>query len=44
LGIYGTNFWVDPKEKLVAIVMVQKYPNPTVMATFQPMVYQALVR
>ena len=24
-GIYGTNFWVDPKEKLVAIVMVQKY-------------------
>jgi CubicO group peptidase (beta-lactamase class C family) len=43
-GIYGTNFWVDPKEKLVAIVMVQKYPNPTVAATFQPLVYQALTR
>ena len=27
-GIYGTNFWVDPKEHLVAIVMVQKYPEP----------------
>jgi CubicO group peptidase (beta-lactamase class C family) len=41
-GIYGTVFWVDPKEKLVAIMMVQKYPGPTVAATFQPMVYQAL--
>ncbi|MBY0494743.1 MAG: beta-lactamase family protein [Cyanobacteria bacterium] len=44
LGIYGTNFWVDPKERLVAILMVQKFPNPTVAATFQPLVYQALVR
>jgi CubicO group peptidase (beta-lactamase class C family) len=43
-GIYGTNFWVDPKEKLVAIMMVQKYPGPTVAASFQPLVYQALVR
>jgi CubicO group peptidase (beta-lactamase class C family) len=43
-GIYGTNFWVDPKEKLVAIVMVQRYPNPTVAAQFQPLVYQALTR
>ena len=43
-GIYGTNFWVDPKEKLVAVMMVQKYPGPTVAATFQPLVYQSLVR
>ena len=43
-GIYGTNFWVDPKEKLVAVMMVQKYPGATVATTFQPMVYQALVR
>jgi CubicO group peptidase (beta-lactamase class C family) len=43
-GIYGTNFWVDPKEKLVAVLMVQKYPGPTVAGTFQPMVYQALTR
>jgi CubicO group peptidase (beta-lactamase class C family) len=43
-GIYGTNFWVDPKERLVAVMMVQKYPAPTVAASFQPMVYQALVR
>lgn len=43
-GIYGTSFWVDPKERLVAIVMVQRYPNPTVAAAFQPLVYQALIR
>jgi len=44
IGIYGTAFWVDPKEKLVAVMLVQKYPNPTVTATFQTLVYQALVR
>jgi CubicO group peptidase (beta-lactamase class C family) len=43
-GIYGTNFWVDPKEALVAIVMVQRYPGSTVAALFQTLVYQALVR
>ena len=43
-GIYGTNFWVDPKEKLVAVVMVQRYPGATAAAAFQPLVYQALVR
>ena len=44
IGIYGTAFWVDPKEKLVAVMLVQKYPNPTVTATFQTLVYQSLVR
>jgi CubicO group peptidase (beta-lactamase class C family) len=43
-GIYGTNFWVDPKERLVAVMMVQKYPGATVAGAFQPLVYQALVR
>ena len=43
-GIYGTNFWVDPKEKLVLVMMVQKYPGPTVAGTFLPMVYQAIVK
>ena len=42
-GIYGTNFWVDPKEKLIAIMMVQKYPNPTVAGPFQTLTYQAIV-
>ncbi len=43
-GIYGTTFWVDPKEKLVAIMLVQRYPGSTVAGAFQPLVYQALVR
>jgi CubicO group peptidase (beta-lactamase class C family) len=43
-GIYGSTFWVDPKERLVAVMMVQRYPSPTVAAGFQPLVYQALTR
>lgn len=43
-GIYGTNFFIDPKEKLVAIMMVQRYPGSTVAASFQPLVYQSLTR
>jgi len=43
-GIYGTTFWVDPKEHLVAIMMVQRYPGSPVAATFQPLVYQTLTK
>lgn len=43
-GIYGTVFWVDPKERLVAIMLVQRYPGSTVGAGFQPLVYQSLTR
>jgi CubicO group peptidase (beta-lactamase class C family) len=43
-GIYGTVFWVDPKEKLVAIMMVQRYPGSPVAAAFRPLVYQALTK
>jgi CubicO group peptidase (beta-lactamase class C family) len=43
-GIYGTAFWIDPKEKLVAIMMVQRYPGSPVAAAFRPLVYQALVK
>ena len=44
LGIYGTEFWVDPKERLIGIVLVQRYPGSPVAAAFQPLVYQALVK
>jgi CubicO group peptidase (beta-lactamase class C family) len=27
LGIYGTAFWVDPSEKLIAVLMVQLPPG-----------------
>lgn len=43
-GIYGTNFWVDPKEKLIAVLMVQRYPGSNAANVFQPLVYQALTR
>jgi CubicO group peptidase (beta-lactamase class C family) len=43
-GIYGTTFWVDPTERLVAIMMVQRYPGSPVAPAFQPLVYQALVK
>jgi len=42
-GIYGTNFWVDPKEKLIGLVLVQRYPGSPVASTFQTLVYQAVV-
>ncbi len=44
LGIYGTEFWIDPKERLIGIVLVQRYPGSQVAAAFQPLVYQALTR
>ena len=44
LGIYGTEFWIDPKERLIGIVLAQRYPGSPVAAAFQPLVYQALIR
>jgi CubicO group peptidase (beta-lactamase class C family) len=44
IGIYGTTFWVDPLEHLVAVMMVQRYPGSPAGATFQPLVYQAITR
>ena len=41
-GIYGTTFWVDPKEKLVGVIMVQRYPGSTAAAPFQSLTYQAI--
>jgi CubicO group peptidase (beta-lactamase class C family) len=43
-GIYGTTFWVDPKERLVAIMMVQRYPGTPAAAPFQTLTYQAIVK
>jgi CubicO group peptidase (beta-lactamase class C family) len=42
-GIYGTNFWVDPKEKLAAVMMVQLYPGTPIAPTFQTLTYQSLI-
>jgi len=51
VGIYGwggaanTNFWIDPKENLIGILMLQYMPSDTypVVTDFRNLVYQALV-
>jgi len=42
-GAFGTHFWVDPQEKLVAIVMTQT-SNREFLNDFENMVMQAVVR
>ncbi len=41
-GAFGTHFWVDPKEKLVAILMIQT-ANNEIRADFEQAVMQAIV-
>lgn len=41
-GAYGTQFWVDPKEKLVSILMVQTN-NATLQRDFENALRQAIV-
>ncbi|WP_247237403.1 serine hydrolase [Telluribacter sp. SYSU D00476] len=43
-GIYGTTYWVDPQQRIVAVLMTQKYPNPHVDLgeKFRVLVYQAI--
>lgn len=41
-GLYGTRFWVDPKEKLIAVVMTQT-SNGEFLNDFENMVMQAVV-
>ena len=41
-GAYGTHFWADPKEKVVAVLMTQT-ANGQARADFETMVMQAIV-
>lgn len=44
-GIFGTSYWADPKEKIVGVLLTQKYPNTTARDLndkFRVLVYQAL--
>lgn len=44
-GILGTSFWIDPKERLVGVMMTQQFPNADGLSdTFQTLVYQAVTR
>lgn len=43
-GAAGTNFWVDPKDNIVGLFMVQSVPHQTPLAKkFRVLSYQALV-
>ncbi|WP_046245165.1 serine hydrolase domain-containing protein [Hymenobacter terrenus] len=45
-GIFGTTYWIDPKEKLVALIYTQKYPSVTsrhLADEFKTAVYQSFV-
>jgi len=44
-GAANTNFWIDPHEELLGILMLQYMPGDTypVVADFRNLVYQALV-
>ncbi|MCC9135469.1 serine hydrolase domain-containing protein [Pontibacter silvestris] len=43
-GIFGTTYWVDPKEGIVALLYTQKYPNShgDLEDKFRELVYQAI--
>ncbi len=44
-GIYGTSFWVDPAERLTALLLFQRFPRAGLSPAdrFRVAVYQALV-
>ena len=41
-GAYGTHFWIDPKEKIIAVLMTQT-PNNEIRGDFENAVMYALV-
>jgi len=41
-GAFGTHFWVDPKEKIVAVLMTQT-PNQEARLDFETAVMQAIM-
>ena len=44
-GAANTNFWIDPKEEVIGILMLQYMPSDTypIVADFRTLAYQALV-
>jgi CubicO group peptidase (beta-lactamase class C family) len=44
-GFYTTQFWIDPREKLVGVILTQTYPfnSGRVMDRLQALAYQAIV-
>jgi CubicO group peptidase (beta-lactamase class C family) len=45
-GIFGTTYWADPKDKIVALLMTQKYPSTVwgeMQDKFKVLVYQSVL-
>lgn len=42
-GAYGTHFWVDPKKKLVGLLMIQARPSDEISDDFETAVMQAVI-
>jgi CubicO group peptidase (beta-lactamase class C family) len=43
-GAYGTTYWIDPKARMVAVMMIQMLPNTTGIADrFSATLYQSLL-
>jgi CubicO group peptidase (beta-lactamase class C family) len=44
-GIYGSDYFVDPKEQMIGVMMVQLFPDRApISETFEAMAYQAITR
>jgi len=45
-GAYGSTYWVDPRERLIGVLMIQLIPRPgiDVGERFETLAYQAIVR
>ena len=43
-GYFGTTYWADPKENIIALIMTQQVPNShgDLASKFKVLVYQAL--
>jgi CubicO group peptidase (beta-lactamase class C family) len=44
-GAANTNFWIDPREEIIGILMLQYMPSDTypIVDDFRTLAYQALV-
>jgi CubicO group peptidase (beta-lactamase class C family) len=43
-GAYGTTYWIDPKARMIAVMMIQMLPNTTGIADrFSATLYQSLL-
>ena len=42
-GFASTEFWVDPNEELIGLIMLQFIPYYPLVEGFQVLVYQAMI-